>query len=64
MGATLIALALTMSLASAQLLIYIFSSYSLPLFVLLIIPMWILYGFIMRKAYMMRRVRRMLKKQA
>ena len=64
MGAVLFALALALSLTCAQLLIYIFSSYSLPLFVLFVIPMWVLYGFIMRKAYMTWRVRRILKKQA
>ena len=64
MGAALFAISLALSLACAQLLIYIFSSYSLPLFVLAAIPLWIIFGFILRKTYMMRHIQRSLKKRS
>ncbi len=63
MGAVLFALALVLSLVCVQLLIYIFSSYSLPLMILLIIPLWLFFGFIMRRAYMMAKIKRALFKQ-
>lgn len=53
MGAALFALALSLSMAAVQLLVYIFSIYSMLLFVLLLIPMWLGLAFLMRKQYML-----------
>lgn len=57
MGAFLSALALCLAVAAVQLLVYLFSSYSLGLFALALIPLWLTTAFCLRKAWMMRRVR-------
>lgn len=44
-------------MAVVQGLVYLLSIYSMPVFVLLIVPMWIFFAFLMRKAWMLHRVR-------
>lgn len=55
MGAVLSALALSISMALMQLLVWIFSIYSMVLFVLLLIPAWLFLSFHFRKWYMLRK---------
>ncbi len=62
MGAFFFALGLCLSMACVQILVYVLSIYSMPVFVLLLIPLWILFGFLMRKAWMMHRVRRIVRR--
>lgn len=57
MGAVLFGLALTLALVSVNLLIFLFSSLSLPVMVLLIVPLWVAYGYVMRLAYLKFRLR-------
>lgn len=64
MGAVLSALGLSLSMATVQLLVYIFSIYSLLPFVLAMIPLWIVYAFRFRKAYMLRKTKRRLRRTA
>lgn len=58
MGALLFALSLTLSLAVVNICVWIFSSYSLPFFVLLIVPLWIGFGFVLRKWRLLSKCRR------
>ena len=60
-GAALFGLSLALSMATVQLLVFLFSAYTLWLFVLLLLPLWILYGFILRKQALLWRARRRLK---
>lgn len=62
MGAILSAVALSLSMASVQLLVYLFSIHTLPFFVLLLLPLWILIGFNLRKKYMCAKIIRRIKK--
>ncbi len=62
MGALLFALALVLALATANLGVWLFSSYSLPLFVALVVPLWLLYGFWLRRGYFRRKWRKKEKK--
>lgn len=55
MGAFLLALSLTISLAIANLLGYLLSSYSIPLLFVAVIPMWLFIGFILRKSWMLKK---------
>lgn len=57
MGAFLSALGLCLSMAVVQGMVYLLSIYSMPIFVLLLIPLWILFAFLLRKAWMLHRVR-------
>lgn len=57
MGAVLSAFGLCLSMAIVQVMVYLLSIYSMPVFVLLMIPMWIFLAFLMRKAWMLHRVR-------
>ena len=45
MGAIFMALALTLAVTTVQLLVYLFSIYSMVLFVLALIPLWLFYGY-------------------
>ena len=53
MGAVFMALALTLAVTTIQLLVNIFSIYSMVLFVLALIPLWLFYGYYFRKPYML-----------
>lgn len=55
LGAVLSALALTFALVTTNLCAWLLSSYSIPLVVLTIIPLWLLYGFTMRRWWLLRR---------
>ncbi len=55
MGALLNALALVAALVAANLCVWLFSSYTLPLFVVLIIPMWLLMSAVFRKKWLIRK---------
>ena len=57
MGAFLSALGLCLSMAVVQVMVYLLSIYSMPVFVLLMVPMWIFFAFLMRKTWMLHRVR-------
>jgi hypothetical protein len=57
-GAVLTALALTGALTIANLGVWLFSSLSLILFVPLIVPIWLLLGYLMRRWWMMRKARK------
>lgn len=63
MGAILSALSLTAAVATANLGAYILSSYSIPLMALLIVPLWILYGFAARRRWMLRKAKSNLSNQ-
>lgn len=63
MGAALFALALTFGIVTVQLMVWIFGIWSMPLFVIAAIPLWIMYGFGMRKGYMMWKTKRNTKKK-
>ena len=56
-GAVLFALALTAAVATANLGAWLFSSVTIPLMALAIIPLWLLYGFLLRRWWMMHRLR-------
>lgn len=58
MGAVLFALSLSLSIVTVQLLVYVFSIYSMPFFVLAIVPLWLLYAFYSRRWYMMWKIKR------
>lgn len=58
MGAVLFALSLTASVVAANLGAYVFSSYSIPLMALLIIPLWIFFGFVSRRWWMIRKTKK------
>ncbi|MDR0510447.1 MAG: hypothetical protein LBH06_05080 [Rikenellaceae bacterium] len=58
MGAALSALALTASLAAANICVWLFSSFSLILFALLVVPMWLLLSFLLRRRWLTRKARR------
>lgn len=58
MGAVLSALSLTLSVVTVQLLVYVFSIYSMPFFVLALIPLWLFYAFCLRRWYMVRKTKR------
>lgn len=62
-GAVLFALALTAAVATANLGAYVFSSYSVPLMALLVVPLWILYGYTLRRLWMLRKAKRLAAKQ-
>lgn len=57
-GAVLSALALCLSMATVQILVYLFSIYSMALFVLLLIPLWLFYAYHFRKWQLLRKARR------
>lgn len=61
MGAILSAVSLSVSMAAVQLLVYVFSSYSMILFALLLVPLWIYTAFRLRRAYMIRKIKRRLR---
>ena len=58
MGAVFMALALTLAVTTIQLLVYIFSIYSMALFVLALIPLWLFYGYHFRQPYMLHKAKR------
>ena len=60
-GAVLSAVSLSLSMAIVQLLVYVFSIYSMILFALLLIPLWIFIAFHLRRAYMIRKIKRRIK---
>lgn len=62
MGAVLFGLALALALGTVNILAYLLSSITLPLLALMIIPMWIFYGFVLRRAYLCRRIIRQSKR--
>lgn len=62
MGAVLFALAFSLSVATVQLAVWLFSAYTLWLFCLLLVPLWIVYGYLIRRWYMMLRVRHRIRK--
>ena len=49
MGAVLSALGLTLAVATVQLLVYLLSIYSMAIFILTLIPLWLVYGYGLRK---------------
>ncbi len=53
-GAALFALALVLALAVANLGVWLFSSFTLPVFVLAVIPLWIGFGFRLRRWHLIR----------
>lgn len=53
MGAVLSALGLTLAVATVQLLVYLLSIYSMAIFILALIPLWLVYGYGLRKSYML-----------
>ena len=59
-GAVLFALSLTAAVATANLGAYVFSSYSIPFMALLVVPMWIFYGFLLRRWWLARKARKSL----
>jgi len=61
-GAALSATGLVLSLCTVQLLVYLLGSYSLLLGLALIVPLWLFYGFHLRKRYMLYRVRRRMRR--
>lgn len=63
MGALLFALSLTAAVVTSNLLVYIFSSSIFVLAVILIIPLWVFYGFILRRWWMLLRARRAIKRK-
>lgn len=63
MGAALSALGLSLSMATVQILVYLFSIYSMALFALVMIPLWIFYAFHFRKWYMLWKIKRAVVKQ-
>lgn len=58
MGAIFMALALTLAVTTVQLLVYLFSIYSMVLFVLALIPLWLFYGYHFRKPFMLHKAKR------
>ena len=56
-GAVLFALALTAAVVTADLGAWLFSSVTIPLMALAILPLWLFYGFLLRRWWMMRRLR-------
>lgn len=63
-GAMLSALALTGAVGSVNLGAYILSSYSIPLMALALIPLWLLYGFLLRRRRVIRRAKKYLRRTA
>ena len=61
-GAALSATGLVLSLCTVQLLVYLLGPYSLLLGLALIVPLWLFYGFHLRKRYMLYRVRRRMRR--
>ncbi len=57
-GAALFALGLTLALVTANLGVWLFSSFTLPFFVLLTLPLWIWYAFLLRRAHLLRKYRK------
>lgn len=55
MGTVLSALALSIAMALMQLSVWVFGIYSMMIFVLLLIPVWLLMSFHFRKWYMLRK---------
>ncbi len=55
MGALLMGLSLAVSLGIANLAVWLFSSVSMPLFVVAAIPLWVLLGFYSRSLYFRQR---------
>lgn len=62
MGALLLGLSLALAVGCANILSYLFSSATIPLAVILIVPMWLLFGFMSRKAYLIYKIRRQQKR--
>lgn len=60
-GAILSAVSLSLSMALVQLMVYVFSIYSMIFFALLLIPLWIFIAFHLRRAYMIRKIKRRIK---
>ncbi len=58
MGAVLHAFGLTLAISTVQILVYLLSAYSIALFVLAIIPLWLLFGYLLRKSYMLWKAKR------
>ena len=58
MSAVLFAIALVLALATTNLGAYIFSSLAIPLMALLTLPLWILYGFVFRKWWLVRKAKK------
>ena len=64
MGAVLSALGLTLAVATVQLLVYLLSIYSMAIFILALIPLWLVYGYGLRKSYMLWKIRRYVRKSS
>ena len=62
MGAVPSALGLTLAVATVQLLVYLLSIYSMAIFILALIPLWLVYGYGLRKSYMLWKIRRYVRK--
>ncbi len=62
-GAILSALGLSFSVAIVQLIVYLFSIYSMVIAVILMIPLWLYFSFHMRKRYMIRKTTRRVRRQ-
>ncbi len=56
-GAVLFALGLTGAVATVNLGAWLFSSLSIPVMALAVIPLWLFYGFLLRRWWLLRRVR-------
>lgn len=62
MGAVLSALGLCLSMALVQVSVYLLSIYTMAVFVLLLIPGWIFFAFYLRRWWMLRRVKRIVRR--
>lgn len=52
MGAFLMGLSLTLSLVTVNLFLWVFGSVMLPLAALMIVPLWLFFGFLLRRYYL------------
>ena len=58
MGAFLSAIGLCISMVLVQILVYLFSIYTLALFVLCLVPLWLFLAYRMRRWWMLRKAQR------
>ncbi len=57
-GALLFALSLSLALATANMAVWLLSSFFLPLFAACVLPLWLVYGFVLRRWWLLRRCRK------
>lgn len=58
MGAVLSAMALVISMALMQVMVFLLGAFTLSLFVLALVPVWLILAFYLRRAYMCAKMRR------